>query len=186
MTPFEYLTVLISIILGLGITTILAGIAELIKQSSLSSLYPPYLIWIVLVFVLHIQEWWVTFALQSEPEWTLPKFLFILLYPINLYVLAHLLFPAGVTSAFSSKEFYLSNFPRLFAGAIVLALLSIAHNLHFLDLQLYQQVPQAIVLIVLSAMVWMRTRSNIIHLAVSFLFLALLVASLAVEQQTLR
>src|SRR5690606_22164441 len=128
MTPFEYITVLVSIILGLGITTILTGVAELIKQSRLFYLYTPYIIWIVLVFVLHIQEWWVTYSLKSEGEWTLPKFLFILLYPINLYVLAHLLFPGQKSNSYTSKEFYLTHFRRLFTSAMILVILSVLHN----------------------------------------------------------
>src|SRR5688572_24307708 len=98
MSAFEYVIVLISIILGLGITTILTGVAELIKQSKLFILYLPHIIWIVLVFVMHIHEWWFSYELKTEAVWTLPMFLFILLYPINLYILAHLLFPAGLST----------------------------------------------------------------------------------------
>lgn len=185
MSPFEYVIVLISIILGLGITTILTGIAELIKQSRLFGLYVPYLIWIVLVFVLHIQEWSVSYALRMEAEWTLQKFLFILLYPINLYILAHLLFPAGLSTSFTSREFYLNNFPRLFTGTIVLVVLSILHNLVLLKLPLQTQVPHVTVLAILSAMVITKTRNNLVHILVSVILLAILVISLALARQTI-
>src|SRR5688572_17301742 len=107
MSPFEYVIVLISIILGLGITTILTGIAELIKHARPNSLYIPYSIWIVLIFVLHVQEWWISYQLKSVEIWTLQFFLLIVLYPINLYILAHLLFPAALSKEFDSKDFYL-------------------------------------------------------------------------------
>ena len=107
MSPFEYVIVLISIILGLGITTILTGVAELIKHTRPVTLYVPYIVWILLIFVLHIQDWWVSYRLMEEKVWTLPLFLLIILYPINLYILAHLLFPAGLSNAFNSKEFFL-------------------------------------------------------------------------------
>src|SRR5687767_8565308 len=106
MTPFEYVIVLISIILGLGITTILTGVAELMKHTRPVSLYTPYIIWILLVFVLHIQEWWVSYQLKSVNIWELQFFLLIILYPINLYILAHLLFPGTLSTEFSSKDFY--------------------------------------------------------------------------------
>ena len=185
MSPFEYVIVLISIILGLGITTILTGIAELIKQSRMFHLYPPYLIWILLVFVLHIQEWSVSYALRTEVEWTLQKFLFILLYPINLYILAHLLFPAGLSTSFTSREFYMTNFPRLFTGTIVLVVLSILHNLAFLKLPLQTQLPHVIVLGILSTMVITKTRNAVIHILVSVILLAILIVSLALARQTI-
>jgi hypothetical protein len=93
MTPFEYVIVLISVIIGLGITTILTGIAELIKHTKPVRFYTPYIIWIVLIFVLHIQDWWISYQYKSITIWTLQSFLLLILYPINLYILAHLLFP---------------------------------------------------------------------------------------------
>src|SRR5688572_9367202 len=120
MTPFEYVIVLISIILGLGITTILTGVAELIKHGKPLKIYTPYIIWIVLIFVLHIQDWWISYQLMSVKVWTLHFFLLVILYPINLYILAHLLFPGTLSKDFNSKEFYLTHYTRIFVGAIIL------------------------------------------------------------------
>lgn len=60
MTPFEYVSVLISLILGLGLSLILTDAARLIKRWSKISLFGPYLIWIALVYILRIHEWWET------------------------------------------------------------------------------------------------------------------------------
>src|SRR5687768_12309249 len=93
MSPFEYIIVLISIILGLGITLVLTGIAELIRRWNTVKIFWPHFIWIGLVFVLHIHEWWVTYELKSITVWSLPTFLFVVLYPIVLFILANILFP---------------------------------------------------------------------------------------------
>src|SRR5688572_25096937 len=114
MTPFEYVIVLISIILGLGITTILTGIANFIKYPPAERFYLPYAIWILLVFVLHIHEWWESYSLKSLETWKLPVFLFIILYPIALYILAHLLFPSDLRKGLLTKSFYMNNYPRIF------------------------------------------------------------------------
>jgi hypothetical protein len=185
MSPFEYVIVLISIILGLGITTILTGVAELIKQSRLFHLYAPYIIWIMLVFVMHIHEWWVSYDLKTVEVWTLHMFLFILLYPINLYVLAHLLFPAGFSTEFTSREFYLTHYPRLFIATIILAVLSIVHNLAFLRLPIGDQIPQALVLGVLSTMVILKTKNGVAHTVVAVLLLAIMIISLLIQSKTL-
>ena len=60
ISAFEYVTVLISIVLGLGITQILTGVADLIHQSKRVRVYWPLMIWVLLVLVMHVQEWWVT------------------------------------------------------------------------------------------------------------------------------
>jgi hypothetical protein len=53
MTPFDYVTGLISIILDLGITQIIIGVADIIHQWERVKLYWPHLLWIVFVFFLH-------------------------------------------------------------------------------------------------------------------------------------
>lgn len=183
MSPFEYVIVLISIILGLGITTILTGLAEMIKHARLSSIYAPHAIWIVLVFVLHVHEWWENYSLKSISVWKLPMFLFILLYPICLYILAHLLFPTEVKAGVSSKEFYLSNFRRLFISAIILDMLSVIHNLTFLDLSLVDQLPHAIVLAILTGGIFSKSKSTAVHTSIALLLLVTLITVIVVTQE---
>lgn len=43
MTPFEYVSVLISIILGLGITQIVSGLADIVQHRHQVQLYWPHL-----------------------------------------------------------------------------------------------------------------------------------------------
>jgi hypothetical protein len=185
MTPFEYVIVLVSIILGLGITTILTGVAELIKHTSPVRLYAPYIIWILLVFVLHIQDWWVSYELKSVQVWELPLFLLIILYPINLYILAHLLFPAGLSKEFDSKVFYLDHFPRLFYGSIILVTLSTIQNIAFTGLSFESQVPKLFVLAVLLVVAVFKFRNSILHLLLALMLLASLVIGLAIDKDHL-
>lgn len=111
MSSFEYITVLISIVLSLGIAQILTGIADLIKKSHKVAVYWPHILWILFVLLLHIQEWWVTYELKNYHSWQLPSFLFIMLYPINLFVLARLLFPAKLKGKIIDlKHFYFKNY----------------------------------------------------------------------------
>ena len=100
MSPFEFVTVLISIILGLGITQIMSGVADFIHQWEKAKLYWPHMLWVILVFVLHVQQWWLTYELRVISSWRLPFFLFEVLYPINLFILARILFPKLTTHFF--------------------------------------------------------------------------------------
>ena len=129
MTPFEYVVVLISIILGLGITQIMTGVADLVHQWYKVKLYWTHLVWIVLVFVLHIQEWWLTYNLRDVGTWRLPIFLFITLYPVNLFILARILFPFNPPEgAIDLKIFYYANFRKFFLVTMILNVLSVIQN----------------------------------------------------------
>src|SRR5579871_3747661 len=93
MSPFEYVTVLISIILGMGLTQLVTGFSSIIIRWERVKIYWPHLVLIFLVFIIQIQDWWATYELQSYAYWRLPTFLFMILYPVNLYLLARILFP---------------------------------------------------------------------------------------------
>jgi len=51
MGAFEYLSVLISIILALGMTRVLAGVGEMLQARSRHRIYWVHVIWIVNLFV---------------------------------------------------------------------------------------------------------------------------------------
>ena len=185
MSPFEYVIVLISIILGLGITTILTGVAEWIKHSNRQLLYAPYLIWIVLVFVMHIHEWWISYALKSVERWPLHLFLFIVLYPINLYVLAHLLFPADIKKELDAKVFYLNHYPKIFTCVCVMVVLSIVDNMLLHDRTVWEQLPQLLLLIILITMMIVRSKKTSLHLVLALALLVMLLVSLFLQQSEL-
>jgi hypothetical protein len=182
MTPFEYIIVLISIILGLGITTILTGVADFVKHPPSARMYPPYVIWIVLVFVLHIQEWWESYSLKSIEGWRLPMFLFIILYPIALYILAHLLFPADLKKGADTKSFYLNNYPRLFITAIIMDVLGIIHNVFISNYRLQDQILQFCILVALLFMVLTRNKNSLVHYIIAIVLLVVAATGLALEE----
>ena len=187
MSPFEYVSVLISLILGLGITYILTGVAGLIKNWGKLKIYYPYIIWILLVFIMHIHEWWESYSLKSLDSWSLPLFLFTILYPIILFVLANLIFPDSWTEEnIDLKAFYFLIFPKFFFFIILLSLVSIIQNIYLLNYSLKDQIVQIIVLFLFTGLLLWRTRNTIIHFAVVLLLLILLTGSLVVTNESFR
>ncbi len=190
MSPFEYVIVLVSIILGLGITTILTGIAELIKHNNFRW-YTPYNIWIILVFVLHIHEWWVSYSLKTVQAWHLPMFLFIILYPIILYVLAHLLFPSDPKEEFNPEEFYFKSYPRFFICAIIALVLSITTNFTVAAFEVHDtlalvgQIIQGSVAIVLLVLLLTKNKNSVVHVVIAVFLLTIVIISLFVTQESL-
>jgi hypothetical protein len=90
---FGYLTVLISIVLGLGIAHLLGGVARSVSRRATTVFYWPTLVWIVVLLILIIQVWWVDFSLSQETRWTLAGFVSTLLIPATLYFMSFLILP---------------------------------------------------------------------------------------------
>jgi hypothetical protein len=90
---FEYITVLLSILIGLGISQLLGGIARLVRDGR--ALAPAW--WVLLVvstlLVAHVQVWWVSFGWRHVAEWTFFSYLAFLVVPVLLYLLAFLVLP---------------------------------------------------------------------------------------------
>jgi hypothetical protein len=178
MSPFEYVSVLISIILGLGIAVILTGLADIIKRWQAVRIYWPYGVWILIVFVLHMQEWWITYSLRAEMTWTLPLFLFIITYPIVLFVLAHLLFPQKWSKAgLDLRQHYFNNYRKYFGAAFLLLVISILQNHFILNYAIGEQVGQFLVALVFLILLSLKQVHEKMHGGLAILMLILLVLS---------
>jgi hypothetical protein len=93
MDEFSYLSVLLSIILGLAITQILKGFRGMLQSRDRVRPYWPALAWAVLLLVIYVQTWWAMFGLRSHHDWTFGAFAIVLLQTIVLYMLAGLVLP---------------------------------------------------------------------------------------------
>lgn len=93
MTAFEYLSVLLSIILGLAITQVLQGYRSLLLTRGTIRLYWPTLIWSGLVLLIATQSWWASFALDGRRDWQFGIFAVILVQMGLIYMLAAVVLP---------------------------------------------------------------------------------------------
>lgn len=93
MTPFEYLSVLVSIIVGLALTQLLSGAARLIQLRHRIAMHPATLCWMAVLFLVNVQVWWVAFERRESLQWTFFAFLLYLLIPIGVFLLSYLVLP---------------------------------------------------------------------------------------------
>jgi len=93
MDAFSYLSVPISIILGLAITELLLRTGRLIQCRDRVTLFWPPLLWTALLLLTAIQSWWALFGLRKFESWTFPAFLVVLLHPIAIVLMAALVLP---------------------------------------------------------------------------------------------
>src|SRR4030095_10849435 len=66
MGAFEYLSVLISIILALGMTRGLAGVGEMLQARSRRHIYWVHAVWIINVFIYLVIAWWIFYRRSFE------------------------------------------------------------------------------------------------------------------------
>jgi len=90
---FNYLSVLISIILGLAIAQALQGVRGLILARRKVKLYAPTVIWTGMALLLAIQGWWAAFSMHEQATWNFLGLLVIVLQAISVYMIAALVLP---------------------------------------------------------------------------------------------
>ena len=94
---FSYLSVLVSIVLGLGIAHLLGSIIRLITNRKRIAFYWPSLVWVINLLLIMLLVWWTDFSLTSHREgWTFAIFAFTITVPALLYVISGLILPPGV------------------------------------------------------------------------------------------
>lgn len=182
ISAFEYVTVLISIILGLGITQILTGIADLFHKIEKVKFYWPHTLWVLFVLILQIQEWWVTYELKGYQPWRLPIFLFIMLYPVNLFVLARMLFPSSLKGKIINlKIFYFKNYKKIFLLFVFSAFLSIIYNIIILDLSIKTQILQILLMLAFAVITIIQKADEWIHKTMVIGVVSTLIVTIAFE-----
>ena len=93
MDSFSYLSVILSIVLGLAITQVLLGFRGLILTRAKVKLYAPTLIWAFIALLIPIQAWWADFSMRRETNWTFLALLVVMMQAISIYMIAALVLP---------------------------------------------------------------------------------------------
>ena len=61
MTHFEYISVMVSIIIGLGIVRLLGSLDKVFSEHR----YWPHAVWVLTLFWLHVQNWWAFWEIRA-------------------------------------------------------------------------------------------------------------------------
>ena len=116
MSSFEFLSVLISVVVGLAIANMLNGIGRLIYRFKELKMSVGFVAWTVFLFLYLVIYWWtVVFGWQEWQNWNLLIFLFVLIYGVLLFLLSVILFPSELPEAWDPGE-HLISMRRWFFG----------------------------------------------------------------------
>ncbi|MFC1575101.1 hypothetical protein ACFL5A_00440 [Gemmatimonadota bacterium] len=105
MGLFEFLMVLVSIIIGLGIAEVLTGLARALRCAETVRHHWVHSVLVLAIFIAQLQQWWESWSLRDAPEWTFLALLMMLAGPVCLFLMAHLLFPERLEGA-NLREYY--------------------------------------------------------------------------------
>jgi hypothetical protein len=93
LDSFSYLSVLLSIIIGLAVTQILQGMRVLMLSRETARLYTPSLIWAAVLLLIATQMWWSSFGLRDHIDWSFGLYGLILLQMGLFYLASGLVLP---------------------------------------------------------------------------------------------
>ncbi|MEN8376968.1 MAG: hypothetical protein ABFS34_16190 [Gemmatimonadota bacterium] len=109
MTVFEYLSVLLSVVMGLGLTHILVGFSKSVHHRDTLKVYWVHVAWGVNVIVYIVGIWWGMFWWSGLPEWTFVEFLLVFAYTVSLFLLASILYPWDIPPDFDFEDHFYRN-----------------------------------------------------------------------------
>lgn len=94
MTIFEFVSVAISIILGLGVARLLSGGLDLFRHRQTTRLHWVPVLWAFLIFWTQLEFWWsLFFVSQSLDVWTHGDFLVTIAFTVALFAAGSLVLP---------------------------------------------------------------------------------------------
>jgi hypothetical protein len=126
---FNYLAVLISIVLGLGITQLLSGFGRWLEHRASVRVYAPSIVWAGLLLIIHVQTWWSMFGLRENETWTFVEFSIVLLQPILLFLLATLVLPGNASPEQNLRANYFAQRTWFFGLLAALLVTSVIKDL---------------------------------------------------------
>ncbi len=182
ISPFEYVSILVSIILGLGITQLLSAFSDLLYNYKKVTFYWPHNLWIIFILFLHIQDWFITYQLKSKEVWSLPVLSFVLLYPITLFLVSKMLLPTNESEEkFNMKSFYFSQFPLIYLVVCACIILSIVFNVLFIHKSYCEQLPLLVFFVLLFTMSFKKIKNELLHYVLSLVIVSVAAITTVIE-----
>jgi len=94
---FEFVSVMVSITLGLSLAQLLGGVAHLAHDVKKITRFFPHTIWVMSLLLVHSLVWWAAWDLH-EVEWNYPRFVTVNCAPLILFFTSSLILPGKAKS----------------------------------------------------------------------------------------
>ena len=179
MNTGEYLSVLVSIIIGLGLSHLLGSVGKLLSRRRRVRVYLPSVMSAVIVFLAHVHFWWGSFEFGERIESNFFAFLVFLLTPILLYLIAVLVLPEldqDDSGEVSLRDHYYEARPWFFGLTVLIPIATSIRNAGFQGDPLWNQDRPFELAFFLLALTGLFTASERVHRILPLAMLAFFIA----------
>lgn len=118
MPLFEFLMILISVVIGLAVSEVLTGTASLLRARESVRFYWIHVFFQFGIFFALLQQWWEAWDLVGVTVINLWTAIFLLFPSVVLFLIAHLLYPRPAENS-DLESYYFKQAPVLW-GLVVL------------------------------------------------------------------
>lgn len=118
---FPHVRVIKGVIVGMGITRLLAGVARFVQHPSREEMSTIHLAWVGAILLMLVHFWWCEMALYGVRDWSFGVFFFLVVYTVVLFLMSVLLFPDDIREYANYEDFFL-NRRKWFFGLLALSL----------------------------------------------------------------
>ena len=126
---YSHIRVLISLIVGLGITRLLTGVARIIQHPKATPVSWLHLGWVLWMFLTLLNFWWWEFRLGHLLDWKFVYYVYLIVYATTHFLLCVLLFPDQMQEYAGFRDYFLSRRAWFFGLLALLFALDIGDTL---------------------------------------------------------
>jgi len=112
---FAHVRIVMGMVIGLGMTRILGGVAGLIQHPGRYRLSLLHLLWVGSILTELVLFWWWEFALARIEHWSFAAFAFLITYAVLLFLLSALLFPDSIHEYRGYEDYFIKRRRWFFA-----------------------------------------------------------------------
>jgi hypothetical protein len=125
MSSFEFISILMSIVIGLGVTNLLAGLGRAFYRRRETPMDEVHIVLTAGTLLLLILQWWVTFKWNTETHWTFDHYLALIIWAVSMYLLTVFLYPPDLSDVEEHQGRFERNRSGFYSSFIVMCLLDI-------------------------------------------------------------
>ena len=182
MTPFEYVTAVALLILGLGITGLLRALIEVFKARDIIRVDVISLTWGISIFAVQMQFLWGLYELNRLiPIWTASNFMLIVTLALLLFAAGVLVLPRdpGVPGRDPAREFALDGRWALIALSAYFCLAYVANHILF-GVGFFHPLNVLALLLGILALTTFLVRTHRVRVVTTVLFVVLLLPAIVI------
>jgi hypothetical protein len=130
MSTFEYISVLLSIVVGLGLARLLTGVGQALEARRRIRFYWVQAVWVVNLVLLLVSFWWATLYGHSDRQaWLFPNFAVLLVYSILLFLGTVLIIPSDLKKSNDLEVHFFEVRPWFFGISALIPVMELADTL---------------------------------------------------------